>query len=197
LKNKNLDLFLTFLKIGAFTFGGGYAMIPFITEEIVDKRKWLTDEEMIELVAIAESTPGVIAVNSATFVGYRITKFWGAFFSTLGVVLPSLIIIVIIAMFFENFLEIEVIANAFKGIRAGVAVLILNTGLKFLKQMNKTWISFFLMGLALVLSLLVEFQYLSTSLIVFGALVGIITQALVARKTKNKEVKEDNEGEDI
>ena len=101
-------LFITFFKIGAFTFGGGLAMIPLISKEIVEKKKWMTDEEMIDMIAIAESTPGVIAVNSATFVGFRTHKVLGALIATLGVTLPSFVIICIISIFYEKFMEIEV-----------------------------------------------------------------------------------------
>ncbi|MBQ1988903.1 MAG: chromate transporter, partial [Clostridia bacterium] len=94
---KALQLFLTFFKIGAFTFGGGYAMIPLIQKEVVEEKKWITDDDILEIIAIAESTPGPIAINSATFVGYRVCGFWGSFFSTLGVVLPSFVIILIIS----------------------------------------------------------------------------------------------------
>ena len=103
--NRNLELFFTFFKIGAFTFGGGYAMIPLIHHELVERKKWINDDEMVNMVAIAESTPGVIAVNSATFVGYKINKFWGSLFATLGVVLPSFVVICLVALYFENFLK--------------------------------------------------------------------------------------------
>ena len=94
---KAFQLFITFLKIGAFTFGGGYAMIPIIQKEVVEKNKWVTDDDILEIIAIAESTPGPIAINSATFIGYRTCGFWGSFFATLGVVIPSFLIIIVIA----------------------------------------------------------------------------------------------------
>ncbi|MFA6627534.1 MAG: chromate transporter, partial [Bacilli bacterium] len=119
-------LFITFFKIGAFTFGGGLAMLPFIQDEMVRKHGWITEDEMLDIIAVAESTPGVIAVNTATFVGYKVKKFWGSLVATIGVILPSLFIICIIAMYFKDFLAIPAIAAIFKGIRAGVAVLILN-----------------------------------------------------------------------
>jgi len=185
---KNWNLFLTFLKIGAFTFGGGYAMVPLIQHEMVNKKKWISDDEMMDMIAIAESTPGPIAVNSATFVGYRINKFWGSFFATLGVILPSFVIILIISLFFENFLEIKAVADAFRGIRAGVTVLILNAGLKFFKKAPKTFIAYGLMALALFLSLFVEFRYLSILLILFGFLVGLLIQLLKNRREKNHDL---------
>ncbi|MDD3999320.1 MAG: chromate transporter [Bacilli bacterium] len=180
--NKKLELFLTFFKIGAFTFGGGYAMIPLIREDIVEKKGWLSDDEMLDMLAIAESTPGVIAVNSATFVGYKIAGFWGSFFATLGVVIPSFIIILLIALFFEDFLQITIIANAFRGIRAGVTILILKAGIKLFEKMPKTAVSYFLLSLAFALSIFVNFRYLSLLLIVFGFSVGFIGQLLKSKK---------------
>ena len=121
---KILTLFLTFFKIGAFTFGGGYAMIPLIQKEVVENKKWITDDDILEIIAIAESTPGPIAINSATFVGYRVCGFWGAFFSTLGVVLPSFVIILIISFILNEFQNIKAVQYAFEGIRAGVLALL-------------------------------------------------------------------------
>ena len=122
--NKVLKLFLTFLKIGAFTFGGGYAMIPLIHREAAEKNNWVTDEEIIEMLAISESTPGPIAINSATFVGYKVAGFWGAAFATLRVIIPSLVIITVIAFFLRSFSEYKAVRYAFTGIRAGVAALV-------------------------------------------------------------------------
>ena len=182
--SKKLELFLSFLKIGAFTFGGGYAMIPLIQNEVIEKKKWINDEEMMDIIAIAESTPGPIAINSATFVGYKVSGFWGSVVSTLGVVLPSLIIISIIALFFENFLEVPIIAAAFKGIRAGVSVLILNAALKMYKGLKKSVIAYILLLIALIFSFFIEFRFMSLSLIAFGAIVGVLIQV---DKTKNEE----------
>lgn len=120
-----LELFSIFFRIGAFTFGGGYAMIPLISKETVEKKGWISDDDILEIFAIAESTPGPIAINSATFVGYRVAGFWGAFFSTLGVVLPSFIIILAISFVLVEFQELRAVKYAFNGIRAGVLALIL------------------------------------------------------------------------
>jgi chromate transporter len=185
---KNWNLFFTFLKIGAFTFGGGYAMVPLIQHEMVEKKKWLSEDEMIDMIAIAESTPGVIAVNSATFVGYKINKFWGSLIATLGVCLPSFVIILIISLFFENFLEIKLVADAFRGIRAGVTVLILNAGMKLFRKAPKTIVSYCLMALALFLTLFVRFRYLSVLLIFFGFLVGLFMQVLKNRRENNHDL---------
>ena len=136
--NHLLDLFLTFFKIGLFTFGGGYAMIAVVEETCVEIKKWITKEEMMELIVLAESTPGPIAINCATYVGYREKGIRGAIAATVGMVLPSLVIICAIAMFLEQFLEIGIIANAFKGIKVGVGVIILNAGIKMLKDIPQT-----------------------------------------------------------
>jgi len=131
---------MTFFKIGLFTFGGGYAMIGIIENECVEKNKWITAEEMSTILAIAESTPGPISVNCATYTGYRQAKLLGAFVATLGLVLPSLIIIYIIALYFHDILEISYIAKAFQGIKIGVGVLIIQAGINmYLKlEQNKT-----------------------------------------------------------
>ena len=132
-----LTLFLTFLKIGLFTFGGGYAMIPLIENICVEKKKWISHEEMMNVTVIAESTPGPIAINCATFVGYRQKGFLGAIVATLGVVLPSFAIISLIAAFLDNFLEITWVASAFRGIRIAVGILILDAAFRMLKKMPK------------------------------------------------------------
>mgnify|MGYP000981831849 CR=1 FL=1 len=173
---KKLELFTSFFKIGTFTFGGGYAMVPLIQNEVIEKKKWINEDEMLDIIAIAESTPGPIAINSATFIGYKVAGFWGSVCATFGVVLPSLIIISIIALFFEDFLSIKIIDAAFKGIRAGVAVLILNAGLKMYKQLKKDLIAYILIALSLVISFFVDFRFMSLILIIFGAIIGIITQ---------------------
>ena len=127
------DLFLTFAKIGGFTFGGGYAMLPLIEHECVEAKKWLTEDEMVNMTVIAESTPGPIAINCATFTGNKVAGIKGAALATLGVVTPSFVIILIISIFLKNFLEIEIVARALKGIRIAVAVLIMRAGVKLLR----------------------------------------------------------------
>ncbi len=131
------DLLLTFMKIGLFTFGGGYAMISVIEDNCVEKKKWITHDDMMTITVIAESTPGPIAINCATFVGYRQAGFAGALAATLGVVLPSFAVIYVISMFLDDFLEIRVIANAFRGIRIAVGFLILDAGITMLRKMRK------------------------------------------------------------
>ena len=129
-----MDMFLTFARIGGLTFGGGYAMLPMLQREVVEKKQWATEEELMDYFAIGQSTPGIIALNVATFIGYKKRKMVGAIFSTLGVAFPSLIIIMAIAMFISNFLEIGWVQNAFNAIRVCVAVLILKAVIKLWKS---------------------------------------------------------------
>lgn len=174
------ELFSTFFKIGLFTFGGGLAMIPHVQHEFIEKKKWLTDDEMLDMIAIAESTPGVIAVNTATFVGYKIGKFWGSLLATIGVVLPSMIIICVIALFFDRFMEIKVIAAIFSGIRVGVTFLVFNAALKIYKQSPKTLVTYLIIILALILSI---FDVLNSFyIILIGASIGILSQVIISRK---------------
>ena len=129
-----LDLFCTFFRIGLFTFGGGYAMLPLLQRDIVEKKKWATEEELLDYFAVGQCTPGIIAVNTATFVGYKEKKLPGAIFATLGIVAPSLVIITIIAALLSNFADVPAVQNAFAGIRVAVCVLILNSVVKLLKK---------------------------------------------------------------
>ena len=133
-----LTLFLTFARIGLFTFGGGYAMISVIDHICVEKKKWITGEELLEMTVIAESTPGPIAINCATFTGYKIAGIPGAIAATLGMVTPSFFIIYLISKFLENFLELTYVANAFQGIKIAVGLLILDAGLNMAKKAKKT-----------------------------------------------------------
>jgi len=120
------ELFKVFAQIGVLTFGGGYAMLPMIQEEIVDKRGWATDEEILDYYAIGQSTPGIISVNTATFIGYKRKGILGAIVATLGIVFPSIVIITVIAIFFDQFEHYQIVQHAFAGIRVAVAALILN-----------------------------------------------------------------------
>ncbi len=131
------DLFLTFAKIGCFTFGGGYAMIALIENACVEEKKWIDHDDMMNITVIAESTPGPIAINCATFVGYRQAGFAGALAATLGIILPSFLIIFGISRFLDHFLEITWVARAFQGIKIAVGILIVDAGIKMLKKMKK------------------------------------------------------------
>ena len=132
-----VDLFLTFAKIGLFTFGGGYAMIAMIENNCVERKKWITHDEMMNITVIAESTPGPIAINCATFTGYKKAGLFGAVIATLGMIVPSFAIIYLISIFLDNFLELTIIANAFKGIKIAVGILILDAAITMIKKMHK------------------------------------------------------------
>lgn len=131
-------LFFTFFKIGLFTFGGGYAMIALLEEEFIQRRKWLDKDEFLDMTAIAESTPGPVAINSATYLGYKLAKVPGAATATVAVCLPSFLIIYAISLFFEQFTQLTVIANAFKGIQVCVIYLIFSAGIRMLKALDKS-----------------------------------------------------------
>lgn len=133
----HLDLFLTFLKIGSFTFGGGYAMISMMESICVEKKKWITHDDMMNVTVLAESTPGPIAINCATFVGFRQAGISGSAVATLGMVLPSFLVIFLISQFLDHFLEIAIVAHAFRGIKLAVGLLIVNAALNMLKKMPK------------------------------------------------------------
>lgn len=131
------EIFTTFVKIGLFTFGGGYAMLALIEDVCVEKKKWITSDEMSTMTALAESTPGPIAINCATYVGYMQAGIVGSAIATFGVALPSFVVIFLISNFFDRFLEFTVIANAFKGIKIAVGILILNAAVSMIRKMDK------------------------------------------------------------
>ena len=135
--NKIRTLFLTFFKIGAFTFGGGYAMVALLASEFIEKKKWISRDDFLNMVAIAESTPGPVAVNSATYIGYSIAGSKGAAAATIAVCLPSFFVIYCISLFFDRFLSLTVVAHAFRGIQVCVIYLILSAGLKMLRQLER------------------------------------------------------------
>lgn len=166
------ELFMIFFKMGAFTFGGGYAMLPIIQEEIVNKRKWATDEEVLDYYAIGQSTPGIIAVNTATFIGYNQKGILGGIVATLGVVTPSVIIITIIAAFFKNFQDYVIIQHALKGIRVVVAALILNAVVKMYKDSVKDWVGIILFVVSFLLLIFLDITPIIV--IIASAIVGII-----------------------
>ena len=189
-KNKLLQLFLSFFKIGAFTFGGGYAMISIIENECVSEKKWLTHDEMMDITVVAESTPGPLAINTATFVGYKVGGALGSALATFGVVLPSLVIISIIALFLENFLEITWVASAFKGIKAAVAFLIFGAGMKMFRKMKKDILSVVIFSLALLIMMGANFGLYTVSsiyLILISAVIGLVVYGVsLVRKGEKK-----------
>ena len=180
-------------KIGLFTFGGGYAMIAIIEREIIERKKWIEHEDFLDLIAIAESTPGPLAINSATFVGFKISGVLGSVFATLGVIIPSFTIIFIISLFFDAFLKIEWVAYAFKGIQAAVALLIFNAGIKMLKGVKKTPLNVVLL-LATVVCLitfsLFAIKFSTIFYILIGGTIGVIFYLISLIKGKNKKQEE-------
>ena len=150
----NLSLFLTMLKIGVFTFGGGYAMIALLENEFVEKKKWLEKDEFLDVAAIAESTPGPIAINAATYIGYKKAGIIGSIMATLGICVPSFVIIYTISLFFDAFLSLTLVAYAFKGIQICVVYLILTAGLKMLKQMKKNVFNVIIISITLICMIL-------------------------------------------
>lgn len=171
-----LDLFLTFAKIGLFTFGGGYAMISMIENACVENKQWITHDDMMNMTVIAESTPGPIAINCATFVGYRQKGVAGALIATLGMVLPSFVIIYLISMFLDNFLEITLIANAFQGIKIAVGILILDAAITMIKKMHKKPVPRVIMLCSFAAMLLIDlfsWNFSSVSLMLVAAVVSL------------------------
>ncbi len=179
---RTLRLLAIFLKIGAFTFGGGYAMIPLIQREVVENEKWITDDDILEIVAIAESTPGPIAINSATFVGYRVAGFWGAFCATVGVVLPSFCIILLISAILNQFRDNKVVQYAFNGIRVGVLALIVKALWTMYQKAPKGWVSYIVMAGAFIATALLDISILW---VLLGcAAFGLITSLIIERRAK-------------
>ena len=182
------DLFLTFSKIGLFTFGGGYAMIPLIENVCVTKKEWITHEEMMNITVVAESTPGPIAINCATYVGSKKKGFWGAVAATLGVTLPSFLIILMISFFIDRFLEIKWVASAFKGIKIAVGILILDAAIKMIVKMKKKALSIIILSVAFIAMMLINVFALRVSTIVLmlaSALAGLFVYLI--KRHKNKE----------
>ena len=176
------DLFLTFARIGLFTFGGGYAMIAIIENLCVEQKHWITHEEMMDMTVIAESTPGPIAINCATYVGYRQRGLWGAIAATLGIVLPSFLVICIIAYFLDGFLAYPLVAKAFSGIRVGVGVLIVDVGLTMVKKMQKKPQPRIIMGCCFAAMLLINLLSLNFSSITLMLIAGAVSLSLFIAK---------------
>lgn len=180
------QLFATLFKIGLFTFGGGYAMIAFFEREFVENKKWLEKEEFLDMIAIAESTPGPIAINSATYVGYKQAGVLGSAFATMGVVLPSFIIIYVISLFLDAFLSLELVGYAFRGIQAGVVYLILSAGVKMFKGLKKDPLSMIILGVVLVCMILFSIFAVNFSAILFILISGVVGLVAYAIRLKNK-----------
>lgn len=178
-----LDLFLTFAKIGLFTFGGGYAMISLIENSCVEKKQWITHDEMMDVTVIAESTPGPIAINCATFVGYKQKGMAGAVAATTGMVLPSFCIIFFISMFLDNFLEITWIAHAFMGIKIAVGILIFDAAIKMVKKMQKKPVPLLIMCCAFLTMMLVDLYALRVSSITLMMIAAVVSLTIFLVKS--------------
>lgn len=186
--NLLIELFLTFAKIGLFTFGGGYAMISMIENACVENKKWISHDDMMNITVIAESTPGPIAINCATFVGYKQRGLIGAIAATMGIVFPSFAIIYLIAILMDNFLEITVIANAFKGIKLAVGILILDAALKMIQKMQRKPIPIVIMVCAATLMMITNIFSLklsSVTLVLAAGIVSLCIFKMKQRKTGN------------
>lgn len=196
MKKKNafvllIELFVSFFKVGLLTFGGGYAMIPIIQKEVVEKRKWMNGSDILDILAISESTPGPIAVNSATYVGYKVMGFWGSLVATIGLAIPSFIIIFVISLFYEKFLSFHVVNAIFKGVKVGVIILLILAVIKLKKNVEVNTLGLVLFTITLVGMLLLTFfnikiPSVSIIFIALGLLVGVIVTALTYKKEDRK-----------
>ena len=181
-------LFFTFFKIGLFTFGGGYAMIALLEEEFIQRRKWLDKDEFLDMTAIAESTPGPVAINSATYLGYKLAKVPGAATATVAVCLPSFLIIYAISLFFEQFTQLTVIANAFKGIQVCVIYLIFSAGVRMLKALDKSPFATGVLAAVMLVMVGLSLAGVSVSSILLILLSGAagVTAWLIGRRKEGK-----------
>ena len=187
--NVILLLFLSMLKIGCFAFGGGYAIIALLEGEFITKRKWIDHDEFLDVVAIAESTPGPIAINVATYIGYKLKGFFGALSATVGICIPSFIIMYAVSLFYDHFMEITVVAAAFKGVQICVVYLIASAGLKILKKMKKTPLNitvYALTCIGMILCTLFEVRVSSVIFIFAAGLLGLILFFIKAKKAKGE-----------
>ena len=174
--NLYLDLFLTFARVGVCTFGGGYAMLPILQREVVEKKGWATEDELADYYAVGQCTPGIIAVNTATFVGFKAKKTLGGILATLGVVFPSIVIIGVIAAFLRQFAQIEWVAHAFAGVRACVCALILNSLLKLVKGAVVDWVSGVIFAVVLILAAFVGLS--PVLLVLLAGVVGLAVRRM-------------------
>jgi len=182
-----IELFLTFAKIGLFTFGGGYAMLSIIENICVEKKNWITHDEMMNITVIAESTPGPVAINCATYVGYKKGKLPGAILATLGVTIPSFVIIFVISMFLEGFLEITWIAHAFQGIKIAVGILILDAAIRMIRKMEKKPLQIGILLASFVVIMLINVLKLHLSSIVVMLTAALVSVAFfLAEKARRK-----------
>ena len=187
-----IELFFSFFKVGLLTFGGGYAMIPIIQREVVEKRKWLSGNDILDILAISESTPGPIAVNAATYVGYRVMGVFGSIVATLGLAIPSFCIIFAISLFYETFMSWSVVSAAFKGLKVGVVILLFLAFFKLAKLVKKELIGAINFFVVLILVLLFTFleikiPFITIIFIASGLLIGVLLTLIFDKKGGKKE----------
>ncbi len=185
-----LIIFLTFVKLGLFSIGGGTTMLTLLEGELVEKRKWINNDELMEMTAISESTPGPIAINLATYLGYKRLGFFGALLATLGVVIPPFIIMFVISLFFQNLLEYQAVQYAFIGVKCGVVFLLCKVSITLIKGNKKDWIA--LLIILIVTSLMVTFTILAIKFsaiyfILIGAVIGLLIYGLIPFKKKEEQ----------
>ena len=187
-----LLLFLSMLKIGCFAFGGGYAIIALLENEFISERKWIDHDEFMDVVAIAESTPGPIAINVATYIGYKLKGFLGAVIATVGMCLPSFVIMYLVSLFYDRFMEIPLVSAAFKGIQICVVYLIASAAFKMLKKMKKTPLNiavFSVTCIGMILCTLFDIRISSVWFILFAGILGLSVFLIRKNKTKGENKK--------
>ena len=184
-----LMLFLTFFKLGIFSIGGGPTMLTLLQGELVEKKKWLSNDELMEMTAIAESTPGPIAINLATYLGYKKGGFFGALFSTLGVIITPFALMFCISLFLENILSIEAIKYAFMGVKVGVVFLLLKVSFTLVKSLKKDWFGILLLcsvTIAMVLITIFAINFSAIYFILLGAVLGLVVYGIIPKKRSEK-----------
>ena len=191
-KVSKLELFLTFLKLGLFSFGGGPVMLTLVEDELVHKKGWISKEELMEIIAISESTPGPIAINLATYLGYQKQKFWGSLLSTLGVALPTFLCMFLISLFFRSLLQYEFIEYAFMGVKCAVIFLIFKVAINLMRHLKDNYFGiglFIITGILLVIFHYLNIDFSAIYFILIGGLIGIILYGLILpkRQAKTKE----------
>ena len=194
MKEKNpfknlLNLFLTFFKLGIFAIGGGPTMLTLLQEELVEKKKWISNDELMEMTAIAESTPGPIAINLATYLGYKRGGFLGALFSTLGVVITPFTLMFVISLFLEKFLSFEAVKYAFMGVKVGVVFLLLKVSFTLVKSLKKDWFGITLLSVVTVAMIVITILAINFSAIYFillGAVLGLLVYGIIPKKRRDK-----------
>ena len=184
-----LNLFLTFLKLGIFSIGGGPTMLTLLQGELVEKKKWITNDELMEMTAVAESTPGPIAINLATYLGYKKGGFFGALLSTLGVIITPFVLMFCISLFLENLLSFEAVKYAFMGVKVGVVFLLLRVTFTLVKSLKKDWFGITLLSVvttAMILFTIFAINFSAIYFILLGAVLGLLIYGIIPKKRGGK-----------